>query len=74
MKSASPAIFYQNSAKDYAVVPSEARYRELEKAERNAAYLHKIEQSWEDVRAGNVIIKTFDELKAMQRELESVDA
>ena len=64
-------VIFVESGQDYAVVLSEARYRELEKAERNAAYLHKIEQGWEDIHTGNVIVKTLDELKAAQRKLES---
>ena len=52
-----------------AVALSEKGFRELEKAERNAAYLRKIEKGWEDLRAGKGIVKTFDELKAIGQEL-----
>ena len=66
-------IFVENG-QDQAVLMSEKRYRELEKAERNAEYLRKIEKGWEDIRAGNVIVKTLDELKAAQKALENGDA
>ena len=36
-----------------------------EKAERNAAYLGKLERGLEQVRAGFGIVKTMEELEAM---------
>lgn len=44
---------------------SEQRYNELEKAERNAAYLEKLERGLDQIRAGYGIVKTMDELEAM---------
>ena len=44
---------------------SEERFNELEKAERNAAYLGKLERGLEQVRAGFGIVKTMEELEAM---------
>ena len=49
-----------------AVVLSANRYRELEKAERNAAYLHRLDESFEQLKRGEVVIKTMDELRAME--------
>ena len=40
-------------------------YSELEKAERNAAFLGKLERGLAQVRAGQGIVKTMDELEAM---------
>ena len=47
------------------VIISEERFNELEKAERNAAYLGKLERGLEQVRAGFGIVKTMEELEAM---------
>ena len=47
------------------VIISEERYNELEKAERNAAYLSKLERGLEQVHAGLGITKTMEELEAM---------
>lgn len=44
---------------------SEQRYNELEKAERNAAYLEKLERGLDQIRAGYGIVKTMEELEAM---------
>lgn len=41
------------------------RYNELEKAERNAAYLNKLERGLEQVQAGYGISKTLDALEAL---------
>lgn len=47
---------------------SEERYNELEKAERNAAYLEKLERGLEQIRAGHGIVKTMEELEAMEED------
>ena len=47
------------------VIISEERYNQLEKAERNAAYLSKLERGLEQVHAGLGITKTMEELEAM---------
>lgn len=47
------------------VIISEERYSELEKAERNAAFLGKLERGRAQVRAGQGIVKTMDKLEAM---------
>ena len=47
------------------VVTRKAEKNELEKAERNAAYLGKLERGLEQVRAGFGIVKTMEELEAM---------
>lgn len=47
------------------VVISADRFNELEKAERNAAFLEKLERGLANVRAGHGIEKTMDELEAM---------
>ena len=44
---------------------SAERCSELEKAERNAAYLGKLERGLAQVHAGQGIAKTMDELEAL---------
>ena len=47
------------------IPPVAERYNELEKAERNAAYLEKLERGLAQIRAGQGIVKTMEELEAM---------
>lgn len=47
------------------VIISAQRYNELEKAERNTAFLGKLERGLAQVQAGHGIVKTMDELEAM---------
>ena len=54
------------SGAECAVFLSERRFRELEKAERNAAYLRRLDESFEQLKTGHVVIKTMDELRAME--------
>ena len=46
----------------------EKRYEALGKAERNAAYLRKLEIGLAQVHAGDGIVKTMDELEAMEKD------
>ena len=48
---------------------SEQRYNELEKAERNAAYLEKLERGLDQIHAGYGIVKTMEELEAMAEDV-----
>ena len=50
------------------VVISLAEWNELQKRIRNAEYLAGIDRSIADYKAGHVITKTLDELKAMENE------
>ena len=59
-------IFVVGNGTDCAVFMSEKRFRELEKAERNAAYLRRLDESFEQLKTGNVVVKTIDELSAME--------
>ena len=47
------------------MIISEERFNALEKAERNAAYLAKLERGMEQIRSGLGIVKTMEELEAM---------
>jgi len=58
-------IVVTRKAEKNVVIISQERYNELEKAERNAAYLNKLERGLEQVQAGYGISKTLDELEAL---------
>ena len=58
-------VIVTRKAERNVVIISEERYNELEKAERNAAYLSKLERGLAQVRAGLGITKTMEELEAM---------
>ena len=48
------------------VVISEKEYNELQKARRNEEYLKKLDTSFEQVKSGNTISFTMEELKEME--------
>lgn len=58
-------VIVTRKAEKNVVIISAERYNELEKAERNTAYLGKLERGLAQVRAGQGIVKTMDELEAM---------
>ena len=45
---------------------NEAEYNSLQKAKRNAEYLAMLDKSGEELKAGKVIVKTMEELEAME--------
>lgn len=45
---------------------SEAEYNALQKAKRNAEYLVMLNKSDEELKAGKVVVKTMEELEAME--------
>ena len=48
------------------VIISESEYNELEKAKKNVEYLAKLNRADEQVKNGQVVTKTMDELLAME--------
>ncbi len=50
------------------VMLSEAEYNELLKAKRNAEYLAKLDRSFAQLAAGDVVVKSMDELERMADE------
>ncbi len=58
-------VIVTRKAEKNVVIISEERFNELEKAERNAAYLEKLERGLEQVHAGFGVMKTMEELEAM---------
>lgn len=63
-------VIVTRKAEKNVVIISAERYNELEKAERNAAYLNKLERGLEQVHAGFGIVKTMEELEAMAKDTE----
>ena len=63
-------VIITRKAEKNVVIISAERYNELEKAERNAAYLNKLERGLEQVHAGFGIVKTMEELEAMAKDTE----
>ena len=59
---------FTRKAEKNVVIISAERYNELEKAERNAAYLKKLERGLAQVHAGHGIVKTMEELEAMEED------
>lgn len=58
-------VIVTRKAEKNVVIISAERYNELEKAERNATYLKKLERGIAQIRAGQGIVKTMEELEAM---------
>ena len=50
------------------VIISLDEWNSLQKALRNAEYLGRLNRSVADVKAGRVVVKTMDELEAMENE------
>lgn len=61
-------VIVTRKAEKNVVIISAERYSELEKAERNAAYLGKLERGLVQVNAGQGIVKTMAELEAMEED------
>ena len=61
-------VIVTRKAEKNVVIISAERYNKLEKAERNAAYLNKLERGLTQVRAGHGIVKTIEELEAMEED------
>ena len=59
------AVIVTRSEEKNVVIISAERYAELEKAERNAAFLQKLDRGLAQVHAGYGIVKTMSELEAM---------
>ncbi len=61
-------VIVTRKAEKNVVIISAERYNELEKAERNAAYLGKLERGLAQIHAGYGIVKTMEELEAMEED------
>lgn len=59
------AVIVTRKAEKNVVIISAERYNQLEKAERNAEYLRKLDRGLAQVHAGQGIVKTLEELEAM---------
>ena len=69
IEGAETVIVTRKAGKNVVIISAE-RYHELEKAERNAAYIRKLDRGIAQVRAGHGITKTMDELEAMEKDAE----
>lgn len=63
-------VVITRKAEKNVVLISAERYSEMEKAERNAMYRKKLERGLDQVRAGQGIVKTMDELEALEEDAE----
>ena len=45
---------------------NEAEYNALQKAKRNAEYLAMLDKSYKELRDGKVVVKTMEDLEAME--------
>lgn len=61
-------VIVTRKAEKNVVIISAERFSELEKAERNAAYLSKLERGLSQVRSGLGIVKTMEDLEAMEED------
>ncbi len=61
-----PVIVSRKENKNVVII-SEAEYNELEKIKKNAKYLAKLNKADEQIKNGQVVTKTMDELLAMEK-------
>lgn len=59
-------VIVTRKAEKNVVIISAERYNELEKAERNANFLRKLDRDLEQVHAGQGIVKSIEDLEAME--------
>ena len=62
------SVFIPRKGNRNVVIVSENDYKAMEKARNNAEYLAKLERSRQQLREGKVIVKTMEELLAMENE------
>lgn len=65
--SGEPVIVSRKENKNVVVI-SEAEYNELQKARRNAAYFAHLDRSMEELKNGDVIVKSLEELERLADE------
>lgn len=62
-----PVIVSRKGNKNVVIV-SEQEYNELQKAKRNVEYLEKLDKSLEQLKHGEVVVKSMEELERMADE------
>ena len=60
-----PVIVSRKENKNVVII-SEAEYNDLEKARKNVEYLEKLNRADEQIKNGQIVTKTMDELLAME--------
>ena len=51
------------------VIVSETKFNEIERKARNAEYIAKLDQGQEDIKNGNLVTMSMDELRAIEESL-----
>ena len=69
--SGEPVIVSRKENKNVVII-SESEYNELEKAKKNVEYLAKLNRADEQVKNGQVVTKTMDELLAMEEQFMKI--
>ena len=54
------------------VIMSEMTYNEVMREKANAEYIAKLRRSDEDYKAGRIVVKTLEELKAMEESMDEL--
>lgn len=62
------SIIITRPKKENAILISEEEYNELLRIKNNAEYMYKLNRSIEQAKQGKVIVKTMEELEAMENE------
>lgn len=62
------SIIITRPKKENAILISEEEYNELLRIKNNAEYIYKLNRSIEQAKQGKVIVKTIEELEAMENE------
>lgn len=69
--SGEPVIVSRKENKNVVII-SESEYNELEKAKKNVEYLAKLNRADEQIKNGQVVTKTMDELLAMEEQFMKI--
>ncbi len=62
------SIIITRPKKKNVVLISEDEYNELQRIKKNSEYMHKLNLSIEQAKQGRVIVKTMEELEALENE------
>ena len=60
------SVFVPRKENKNVYIISQAEYEELQRAKHNAEYLEKLDRSYAEIEAGDVTVKSIEELRAMQ--------
>lgn len=60
------AVYVHRKEDKNVVVISQSEFEELQKARNNEQYLLKLDRSYDQLKNGNVVVKSMQELRAME--------